>query len=129
MDVTYFPFDEHVCHIEIDSWTSPKAQVVLSATGSKLKMEKLRPNEQWTILESWIHAEGSVLFGSEFQTLSFVFRMRRKATYIMVNFLLPCIGMVVMELIVFWLPPDSREGVARYNTTPRSDRVPVNHAR
>ena len=30
----------------------------------------------------------------------------------MVNFLLPCIGMVVMELIVFWLPPDSGEKVS-----------------
>ena len=88
-------------------------QVLLSADKpTTLNTDKLRPNEQWTLTEYWIQTTLSNVTGAQYQTLSFVFRMKRKSTYVIVNFLFPCIGMVGMELLVFWLPSESGEKIS-----------------
>ena len=101
-----------MCHIEVDSWSSPISQILVSKNGTTLTTDKLRPNEQWELMENWIHTELTEVEGIRYQTLSFVFKLGRKSTYVIVNFLFPCIGMVIMELLVFWLPPESGEKIS-----------------
>ena len=87
-------------------------QVILMGNGSEIKMSKMRPNGQWAVMDAWVHIEGTTSSSSSYQTLSFVFKLRRKPQYVALNFMLPCIGILLLELLVFMIPPDAGEKIS-----------------
>ena len=73
LDVTYLPFDEQICHIELDSWSLPMSQVRFSDESS-LTLTNLRENGIWSITDTWKVFSHDYYRGVWFRTISFTFR-------------------------------------------------------
>ena len=62
--------------------------------------------------DHWIHIENNTAKGQGFQTISFVFQLTRKPTYVMLNRIFPCFLILLLELAVFTIPSDEGEKLA-----------------
>ena len=49
---------------------------------------------------------------STFKTLSLVFNLRRKPLYVCVNLFTPVLGIMLLQLAVFRIPPDEGEKIS-----------------
>ena len=102
-----------ICHIEIDSWTLPIPELELQGNESYIVSGQLRPSGQWEFVNSWIHEELSITPGaSAYKTLSLVFHLRRKPLYVCVNLFTPVLGIMLLQLAVFRMPPDAGEKIS-----------------
>ena len=52
MDVRYYPFDEHVCHIEVDAWTLGANELTVGA--ADINMHMYRMNGEWDVARQWV---------------------------------------------------------------------------
>ena len=96
--------------MEIDSWSVPLPEIQISQEGSSFYMDKLRPNIQWDVIDYWTYVMNTTNeLGSEFNTFSFVFKLRRTPIFVLLNRLLPCCIMILLELMIFMIPPDAGE--------------------
>jgi hypothetical protein len=52
LDLSYFPFDQQACYVELDSWTYNQRQVNISCKTMTLESSLYRSNEQWHMFDA-----------------------------------------------------------------------------
>lgn len=73
VDVTLFPFDQQVCHVEFDIWSLPMEFVKLNET-SFVRMTNYRKNGIWNVDATWTVITRQYYQGFTQAPVSFVFR-------------------------------------------------------
>ena len=112
--LTYFPFDTQICAIQVQTWAYDDDSVRLTTL----------PDEAYDIIRSpeWdlFHRRTYSTYLNfttdgvqrQYTTVHFELHLRRKSMYYVNSLVLPCVAMTLLNLFVFWLPPDSGEKVS-----------------
>ena len=111
LDITYYPFDDQECHIDLVDWAYHGLQVKLVNGSGQLDLNSYKALESWIIVDS-----GDQYYESDpgvpFPRVRFTVFLRRKPMFYTINIITPCMTMSLLALLVFYLPPDSGEKVS-----------------
>lgn len=115
LDITFYPFDDQECHIDLVDWAYHGLQVKLTNGSAFIGLDAYKESGEWQILST--KAESSDQFyesdpGVPFPRVRFTICLRRKSMFYTINIITPCITMSLLALLVFYLPPDSGEKVS-----------------
>ena len=108
VNVYYFPFDIQECKIETYVWAYTASEVKIVSTKKTVNTGLLAEHGSWSVIgtEAKAEVDGPVYKGT------FSFRLRRKPQYIIVNVVLPVLFLCILNVLVFFLPPESGERVS-----------------
>ena len=110
IDVTFFPFDDQVCHIKFGSWTYSGLQVDLEKRADSADITNYVESGEWDLRT--VTVEKNVRLypccpNEPFPDIIFYIFIRRRILYYLSNIILPCVWLSILSLVGFWLPPDS----------------------
>ena len=108
VNVYYFPFDIQECKIETYVWAYAAFEVKLISIRDTIYTHLMPEHGSWSVIGTEAKAEinGAVYKGT------FMFRLQRKPQYIIVNVVLPILFLCILNVLVFFLPPESGERVS-----------------
>ncbi|KAL7021449.1 hypothetical protein ACKWTF_011875 [Chironomus riparius] len=123
IDVEYFPFDEQTCLMKFGSWTydgymidlrhllqSPDSDVI----DVGIDLQDYYISVEWEILK--VPAVRNEKFYScceePYPDIIFNITIRRKTLFYTVNLIIPCVGISMLSVLVFYLPSDSGEKIS-----------------
>ncbi|XP_052213861.1 acetylcholine receptor subunit beta-type unc-29-like isoform X1 [Dreissena polymorpha] len=114
IDVTYFPFDNQTCIIELTSWSLPWTELKLEPLWNSVHVQALRASASWELIETYVEkssvAEDSPDNVTEyFSKLNFVIRLRRKPGNYMINTITPMIVSSFLMTFTHVIPTQSGE--------------------
>uniref|UniRef100_A0A158QII8 Neur_chan_LBD domain-containing protein n=1 Tax=Rodentolepis nana TaxID=102285 RepID=A0A158QII8_RODNA len=128
IDMEYFPHDEQTCSMRFGSWTYDGSKVELRHHLQKFAPELHRPiyidyaadlHDFESTVEYDITSLSAICANNFYQhsihpypEITFRLRMRRRYTFYAFNFLFPCVGVAILAVMTFILPPDCREKIS-----------------
>jgi len=115
LDITYYPFDQQECNIDLVDWAYHGLQVKLVNGSSTIGLDAYTESGEWQILRTMAES-GDMYYESDpgvpFPRVRFTIYMLRKPRFYTINIICPCMTMSLLALLVFYLPPDSGEKVS-----------------
>ena len=115
LDITYYPFDDQECHIDLVDWAYHGLQVKLVNGSSSIGLDAYTESGEWEI-KNTVAMSSDQYYESDpgvpFPRVRFTIYLRRKPMFYTINIITPCITMSLLALLVFYLPPDSGEKVS-----------------
>ncbi|XP_046899121.1 5-hydroxytryptamine receptor 3A [Hypomesus transpacificus] len=117
LNIYNFPFDLQNCSLTFQSWlhTINDINITLMRSPENLKEDKsLFMNQgEWELLHVLSKYKSFSLDNSDYYAeMKFNVVIRRRPLFYTVNLLLPSIFLMVMDIVGFYLPPDSGERVS-----------------
>ncbi|XP_043937010.1 5-hydroxytryptamine receptor 3A isoform X2 [Protopterus annectens] len=117
LDIYNFPFDVQNCTLTFTSWlhTIRDINISLWRKPEQVKYDKsiFINQSEWELLYVLTHFKEFSIDGKDtYAEMKFNVVIRRRPLFYAVNLLLPSIFLMVMDIIGFYLPPDSGERVS-----------------
>lgn len=113
IDVTYFPFDEQKCSMKFGSWTFVLTDLDIDAEKSPTFSDKYVKSAEWDLIKA--SKTRNVQFyeccSIPFADVTIEMVIRRKPLFYAFNLITPCMIMLSMILLGFFLPPESGERI------------------
>ncbi|XP_077991538.1 neuronal acetylcholine receptor subunit alpha-6-like [Glandiceps talaboti] len=113
MDMTYFPYDIHYCHIKFGSWSYTEDLLTMEL-GNPVDFHDFMENGEWELLDidSGVSPHAVINYdGESFTDVIFSVTFRRKSSFFTVNFVAPSVIVSILSLLSFCLPPNNGEKV------------------
>ena len=113
LDVSYFPFDKHLCDIKFESMRYQTEQQQLVVVDNSLDLSSTRvrvASDQWLVTP--IMAVNDTLtdvFDNSFSNVIFTIELTRRPEFFIVSLILPLVSISFVQGTVFILPLDSVE--------------------
>lgn len=107
-----FPFDVQTCDIKLSTDVSTMQQVELINSNQDwhINLDHFHENNMWRYVNDLVKAKNGIYLGGEiYSHLDYTVTFQRKATYYIVNIVVPCLIFASVSLVVFVLPGDSGE--------------------
>ncbi|XP_044020061.1 neuronal acetylcholine receptor subunit alpha-5-like [Aphidius gifuensis] len=117
IDLRFWPFDTQKCELKFGSWTFPASQIDLSIIDIDDPAEDkihLIPNAEWKILEITKYRNETIYSccpDDPYVHVNYIFSIKRNSPLYTSIFITPTVVIVIMILINFWLPPQSKEKI------------------
>ncbi|XP_077999700.1 neuronal acetylcholine receptor subunit alpha-5-like [Glandiceps talaboti] len=118
MDMTFFPYDIHVCEIKFGSWSYTTDALVL-VMEDDIGLHDYVDNGGWRLLKvsTKLSSHTTIPEGYDgvnitFSDAAFKFAFERKSSFFTVNFIAPSVIISLLTLVVFLLPTDTEERVS-----------------
>uniref|UniRef100_A0A914V1Q4 Uncharacterized protein n=1 Tax=Plectus sambesii TaxID=2011161 RepID=A0A914V1Q4_9BILA len=131
INVQWFPFDEQTCDMKFGSWTYDGLQVELAHKSDEkifryernaiavecvengIDLHDYYPSTEWDIIAApgWKKKEIYPCCPTPYIDITYKLFLRRKTLFYTVNLILPCVGISLLTVLVFYLPSDSGEKV------------------
>ncbi|KAK3602247.1 hypothetical protein CHS0354_034483 [Potamilus streckersoni] len=108
VDVRFYPFDSQTCTISLYPWGYSYTEVMLHTVSDRIETSQYSDGGSWELVSTSTKSMVNVIWSSVEFTLTF----KRKATYVIVNVILPIIFLGLLNVLVFVLPPESGERVS-----------------
>ncbi|XP_051875682.1 neuronal acetylcholine receptor subunit beta-3a isoform X1 [Pristis pectinata] len=109
IDVTFFPFDKQNCSMKFGSWTYDGGLVDLILVDEDVDQKNFFDNGEWEILNATgikgIRKDG--YYSYPFITYSFI--LRRLPLFYTLFLIVPCLGLSLLTVLVFYSPSDEGE--------------------
>ena len=109
LTMTKYPFDEHICLIEVQPWANYLTTINVTNGLSEMDKSLYEEHGLWTLKNT--HAYRSEREFAKITLPYVVFRMHlvRKAGFFIFNIVAPCILLMWLTILMFWLPVESGE--------------------
>ncbi|CAF4326852.1 unnamed protein product [Rotaria sp. Silwood2] len=128
INVQYFPFDEQICSLKFGSWTHDGHQVNLShIVYNNIEManslddyrsqgvffRNYYQNGEWEIIRAPAkrNQKSYTCCLEPYYDITYVLVLKRKTLFYTVHLIIPCVGISLLTLIVFYLPSQSGEKI------------------
>ncbi|CAF4246137.1 unnamed protein product [Rotaria sp. Silwood2] len=128
INVQYFPFDEQICSLKFGSWTHDGHQVNLShIVYNNIEManslddyrsqgvffHNYYQNGEWEIIRAPAkrNQKSYTCCLEPYYDITYVLVLKRKTLFYTVHLIIPCVGISLLTLIVFYLPSQSGEKI------------------
>ncbi len=113
IDVTFFPFDDQICTLKFGSWTYSGLQ--LNLLNNTVDLLNYVESGEWQLRS--IKVVRNVVYypccpKEPYPDLTFHIIMRRRILYFVLNIIIPCVWLSILNLVTFLMPPDSGEKVS-----------------
>lgn len=113
IDVTHFPFDKQTCTMKFGSWTFEVVDLDIHADVSPLHSTQYVKSAEWDLLAASKKRNVQYYACCDYPfsdvTIEFVFK--RKPLFYIFNLIVPCMIIMSMVLLGFFLPPESGERI------------------
>lgn len=113
IDVTYFPFDEQVCSMKFGSWTFVVTDLDIDTEETPTFSDKYVKSAEWDLISA--SKKRNVQFyeccSIPFADVTIEMVIRRKPLFYAFNLITPCMILLSMILLGFFLPPESGERI------------------
>ncbi|XP_069121971.1 neuronal acetylcholine receptor subunit alpha-3-like [Argopecten irradians] len=106
IDITYFPFDEQICDIEIGIWTSLVGDILIHRGQTGVSLKEYQENGEWDLLRTSSKTE---ITAADETVVRFTVHVRRKPGYIIYNLVLPVLLLSILAVFTFVIPVESGE--------------------
>ena len=104
LNLEKFPFDNQLCRLEMISHSSfvtvKHSQLDIGYLGSNVTTE----NSDWDVINGSTRIIKAV--GDKPNQIIYEFLLKRRPNYFVLNFMCPCILLVVLEMVALFLPPN-----------------------
>lgn len=111
--LTYFPFDVQVCHLEFVKWIMTRSMVKFRNHSSEINMHFFVKNQEWDVLET---SSGVGFIGlGENRGLDMIYAtlvLKRKPLYYSMTLTFPLCLTTILTFYMFLLPCESGEKVS-----------------
>ncbi|XP_052091293.1 acetylcholine receptor subunit alpha-like [Mytilus californianus] len=104
-DVSRYPFDTQICKLEILPWGYTNEEIVVVPIYDYVVQLWFNPQKTWEFIDS------SVTKREDIQLLEFAMKLKRYPMFFVLNLILPICVMIILNIFVFLLPPESGERV------------------
>ena len=108
----YLPFDHQNCPIIVTHLVATAEYNNLTAYDAKPNSDNMMPSNEWTLLDATTTED---YIREEYYTLAevtFTLTLKRQSSYYVMTIILPTIGLSIVGLMVFLLPPDAGEKIS-----------------
>jgi len=115
IDTTIYPFDTQTCPIVLENWAYNKRAVELVNGSDGVDRDNYKTNGLWEFVGSTVSVQDIkylVQPDEVYPQITFNINWQRKSRYYLLNLMLPCVFLLSISLLVFWLPPDAGEKVS-----------------
>ena len=128
IDVTYFPFDQQKCVMKFGSWTYNGDEVSLKLHNGNpwIDLSDYWKSGTWDIVEvpAFLNVYNGTRTGTKTETdISFHITIRRKTLFYTVNLILPTLLISFLCILVFYLPAEAGQFLARLRAVLTIDRL------
>lgn len=107
LDTTYFPFDKQTCEIQIMAWDYTTSELKIKPSEATANLTYYSENGAWDLLSTKTRSEKLDLYSA----VVFSLDLKRRPAYFVIYHLIPLFTMLLLNTLVFMLPPDSGERV------------------
>jgi len=112
--VKYFPFDEQHCTLKFGSWTYDGFQLDLRPEADEAESEKFVKNGEWDLIR--VPCKRNVVkyvcCEEPYPDVTYEVQIRRRTLFFFFNMVIPCLVIVGLTILSFYLPPDSGERIS-----------------
>ncbi|KAK5969585.1 Transmembrane ion channel [Trichostrongylus colubriformis] len=124
MDITYFPFDDQLCHLKFGSWTYNGNALdlqIITEHGEEPAMDlsTYTPSGEWNLIK--VPAVREVFYSKccpePYSTVTFYMLLRRRSIFYLFNIVFPSLLISLMTLVGFCLPAHDMSEKIGYQTT------------
>ncbi|KAK7490489.1 hypothetical protein BaRGS_00018275 [Batillaria attramentaria] len=113
MDITNYPFDEQRCTWSMYPWMSDNEHVKLSVRNLSGVLDMLiSENAEWDLMDVSTQTCDFTSEHFEFSCISFTYRIKRRATFLVMTICVPTVLLAVLSTMVFGLPVQSQEKIS-----------------
>lgn len=106
-DTTYFPFDKQTCEMQIMAWDYTTTFLMIFPLNTTVDLTYYSENGAWELLSTTTRSEKL----SYYSVTVFSLNLKRRPLYFVIYILIPLCTMLILNTLVFMLPPDSGERV------------------
>uniref|UniRef100_A0A915BFX7 Uncharacterized protein n=1 Tax=Parascaris univalens TaxID=6257 RepID=A0A915BFX7_PARUN len=118
IDITWFPFDDQMCHLKFGSWTYSGNFIDLQISRSSetddhtsMDTQYYVPNGEWNLLATPAFVERTEFGNEPYCAIFFFFIIQRRTLYYGLNLIIPSLLISLMTVLGFTLPPDAGEKI------------------
>ncbi|TMS36431.1 hypothetical protein L596_003596 [Steinernema carpocapsae] len=120
IDITWFPFDNQICHLKFGSWTYSGEFLDLSiqypdgtdaSSPSVVDTSYYVENGEWNLLATPARTETIQFNKQTFQSIYFYLIIQRRTLYYALNLIVPSLLISLMTVLGFTLPPEAGEKI------------------
>jgi len=111
LDITKYPYDTQTCKIILESWAYWSEDLGLHCLQPHVDTTYLPEDGMWILKDNSCNETSVVRALDTFNRLEYTLVYERKSKWFVYNIIFPCIMMVILVLVSFWLPPDSGEKI------------------
>lgn len=113
IDVTHFPFDKQTCTMKFGSWTFEVVDLDIHADVSPLHSTQYVKSAEWDLLAASKkrNVQRYACCDYPFSDVTIEFVFKRKPLFYIFNLIVPCMIIMSMVLLGFFLPPESGERI------------------
>ncbi|ELT87768.1 hypothetical protein CAPTEDRAFT_65079, partial [Capitella teleta] len=107
LNLDQFPWDEQKCHLKYGSWSQPARRLDVFNFSSGIDLTGYQENGEWDLqgVDVRKHSQPSPFNADTYPFLVLTINLKRKASYYMINFVMPT-GLVMLSMIMMHLLPD-----------------------
>ncbi|KAL4222925.1 hypothetical protein ACF0H5_018965 [Mactra antiquata] len=109
-DVTYYPYDTHICSVNLAPWGLISSELQLIPSRKEILTDYYSSNGMWNLKASKVFSQ------YENVTIIIQFTLERKPLFVLFNVILPIVFMTYLTTLVFLIPIDSGERIS-FNIT------------
>ena len=113
--VRYFPFDTQTCALRFGSWAYDGGSLDIKFTNdTDASQDVFLQNGVWELVHVEVLREvvEYKCCPNPYIFIHYILTLRRASTFYYSNIIVPCLLLSVLQLLVFWLPPDSGEKIS-----------------
>uniref|UniRef100_A0AC35TKB6 Neur_chan_LBD domain-containing protein n=1 Tax=Rhabditophanes sp. KR3021 TaxID=114890 RepID=A0AC35TKB6_9BILA len=113
MEILYFPFNQHVCHMKFGSWTYSGLNLDLQPEEGGFDISEYLPNGEWTLPMTTV-ARSERFYEccpEPYPDVTFYLHLRRRTLYYGFNLIMPFVLTTAISLLSFALPPEAGEKI------------------
>lgn len=113
IDVTHFPFDEQTCTMKFGSWTFEVVDLDIHADNSPLHSTQYVKSAEWDLMAAskQRNVQSYACCDYPFSDVTIELVLKRKPLFYIFNLIIPCMIIMSMVLLGFFLPPESGERI------------------
>ena len=113
IDVTYFPFDQQRCSMKFGSWTFVVNDLDMLADATNTVSSNYVKSAEWDLVNATKkrNEQKYACCPYPFSDVTVEIVIRRKPLFFAFNLITPCMIMLAMILLGFFLPPESGERI------------------
>ncbi|XP_063420058.1 acetylcholine receptor subunit delta-like [Mytilus trossulus] len=104
-DVSRYPFDAQICKLQMLPWGYTSEEIDVIPIYDSVVQWWYTQQKTWELIES------SVAKNEDLQLLEFSLTLKRNPMFFVLNLILPICVMIILNIFVFLLPPESGERV------------------
>ena len=112
MNVRKFPFDAQECPLLLESWMYTSNMVKIKARDTGFSFSYFNENDMWKIIGIKVENSSMEYSTGNFSALGIYIRFKRKPAYFVLNVLVPCVILGILNIFLFVLPPNSGEKIS-----------------